>query len=104
MHLDDEEVTDDKSLSKGDRKRLQVENANHKSLRVKHIKLTDKACNIQDIATSPPSGWSMDRKLEYVKWSKDVINEIRGTNAELEKYFDELCSETETLLKRNCSA
>ncbi len=96
-----EEVTDDKSLSKGDRKHLQVKNAHHKSLQAKHIKLADKICNIQDIATSPPSGWSTDRKLEYIKWSKDVINEIRGTNTDLERYFDKLCAETEVLWRRN---
>ena len=97
------EVTDDKGLSKGDRKRLQVGNAHHKSLQAKHIKLADKICNIQDIATSPPSDWSTGRKREYIKWSKDVINEIRGTNEDLERYFDKLCTETELLLKRNDS-
>jgi len=93
------ELTDDKGLSKGDRKRLQVENAHHKSLRAKHIKLADKICNIQDIITSPPSGWSTDRKLEYIRWAKDVINEIRGTNAELERCFDKLCSDAESSLE-----
>ncbi len=93
-----EEVSDDKNLSKGDRKRLQVENAHHISLQAKHIKLADKICNIQDIATSPPSDWATNRKLEYIKWSKDVINEIRGTNAELERCFDKLCAKTELLL------
>jgi len=93
-----EEVTDDKGLSKEDRKRLQVENAHHKSLRARHIKLADKICNIQDLAISPPSDWTMDRKIDYIRWSVDVINEIRGTNADLEMYFDSLCSETEQLV------
>ncbi len=79
--------------------RLQIENAHHKSLRARHIKLADKICNIQDLAISPPSGWSVDRKIEYIRWSMDVINEIRGTNADLENYFDNLCSETEQLVK-----
>ena len=94
-----EEVTDDKGLSKEDRKRLQIENANGKSLRARQIKLADKICNIQDLAVSPPSDWSEDRKIEYIRWSMDVINEIRGTNADLENYFDNLCSETEQLVK-----
>jgi guanosine-3',5'-bis(diphosphate) 3'-pyrophosphohydrolase len=94
-----EEVTDDKGLSKEDRKRLQIENAHHKSLRARQIKLADKICNIQDLAVSPPSDWSEDRKIEYIRWSMDVINEIRGTNADLENYFDNLCSETEQLVK-----
>ena len=92
-------MTDDKGLSKEDRKRLQIENAHHKSLRARQIKLADKICNIQDLAVSPPSGWSVDRKIEYIRWSMDVINEIRGTNADLENYFDNLCSKTEQLVK-----
>ncbi len=94
-----EEVSDDKNLSKADRKRLQVENAYEKSLNARHIKLADKICNIQDIITSPPSDWSRDRRKDYIKWSQDVVNKIRGTNPALERYFDNLCSETEQLFK-----
>lgn len=94
-----EEVTDDKGLSKEDRKRLQIENAHGKSLPARHIKLADKICNIQDLAFSPPSNWSVNRQMEYIHWSRDVINEIRGTNANLEVYFDNLCSETEQVVR-----
>ena len=94
-----EEVSDDKGLSKADRKRLQVENANHKSKRARQIKMADKICNIQDIAVCPPPDWTRDRKIEYIRWSRAVINEIRGTNAALETYFDTLCVETEQRIK-----
>jgi (p)ppGpp synthase/HD superfamily hydrolase len=49
------EVTDDKSLPKSDRKRLQVESAPKKSLRAQAIKLAD---NISEPAGDPrkPSG------------------------------------------------
>jgi guanosine-3',5'-bis(diphosphate) 3'-pyrophosphohydrolase len=90
-----EEVSDDKELAKDDRKRLQVKNARHKSLAARHIKLADKICNIQDIIASPPAGWSEDRKMEYVRWSQDVVNRIRGTNPELETFFDNLCAKWE---------
>ena len=93
------EVTDDKGLSKEERKRLQIENAHSKSLPARHIKLADKICNIHDLTLSPPANWSADRRMEYIRWAKDVINEMRGTNAELEKYFDNLCSETEQVIK-----
>ena len=99
-----EEVSDDKGLSKADRKRLQVENANHRSRRARHIKLADKICNIQDIADCPPPDWTMDRKIEYIRWSRAVINEIRGTNAALETYFDSLCVETEQRIKTSESS
>ena len=88
-----EEVSDDKSLEKDDRKRLQIENAPYKSDRAKLIKLADKICNIKDIIESPPSDWSMDRKRKYISWAREVVNQIRGTNAELEKSFDKAWSD-----------
>ncbi len=92
-----EELTDDKNLPKQERKRLQIVNASHKTNRAKLIKLADKICNIQDIIASPPSDWSIDRKRAYIAWSREVVNQVRGTNAELEKYFDNLCSDAEKL-------
>ena len=49
------EVTDDKSLPKAERKRLQVEHAKHASPQAKIVKLADKICNLRDILASPPS-------------------------------------------------
>lgn len=59
-----EEVTDDKSLSKADRKRLQIEHAPHISERAKLVKLADKIANLRDVATSPPAGWPLRRRQE----------------------------------------
>lgn len=49
------EVTDNKSLEKEVRKRLQIETAPHKSLRAKVIKLADKTSNLRAIVRSPPT-------------------------------------------------
>src|SRR6186997_3356629 len=43
------EVTDDKNLPKQERKRLQVQNAPHKSAGAKQIKMADKISNLRDI-------------------------------------------------------
>jgi guanosine-3',5'-bis(diphosphate) 3'-pyrophosphohydrolase len=48
------EVTDDKSLPKQDRKRLQIEHAATLSDQAKLVKLADKICNLRDIGQSPP--------------------------------------------------
>src|SRR3954447_26827036 len=48
-----EELTDDKSLDKADRKRLQVETAGKKSREAKLIKLADKTSNLRAVANSP---------------------------------------------------
>ena len=44
------EVTDDKTLPKEDRKRLQIEHAPHRSPEASAVKLSDKTCNIRDMA------------------------------------------------------
>jgi guanosine-3',5'-bis(diphosphate) 3'-pyrophosphohydrolase len=46
------EVTDDKTLDKAARKRLQIEKANTKSQGAKVIKLADKTSNLRSVATS----------------------------------------------------
>ena len=82
------EVTDDKSLPKADRKRLQIETAPHKSHGAKLVKLSDKCCNVRDLVTTPPEGWSLERRCEYLLWTEQVVAGLRGTNAGLEEYYD----------------
>jgi guanosine-3',5'-bis(diphosphate) 3'-pyrophosphohydrolase len=82
------EVTDDKSLSKEERKRRQVEHASSLSRRARAVKLADKICNLRDVAHDPPDGWSLERKQQYFDWAKSVVDKIRGTNVELENAFD----------------
>lgn len=85
-----QEVTDDKSLPKQVRKRLQIDHSPHLSYRAKLIKLSDKCCNLRDVIQSPPRLWSTERRQRYVKWTSDVINGIRGTNKELEAHYDNI--------------
>ena len=61
-----EEVTDDKSLEKAERKRLQIEHAPHLSIGAKQIKLADKISNIEDVAFAPPADWPQHRRIEYL--------------------------------------
>ena len=81
------EVTDDKSLEKAERKRLQVENAPQKSARAKQLKLADKICNIRDINRTSPVGWPMDRKIAYLDWAEQVCNGCFGANELLDQKF-----------------
>jgi (p)ppGpp synthase/HD superfamily hydrolase len=82
------EVTDDKSLPKAERKRLQVETAGHKSREARLIKLADKTSNLRAIANSPPPAWSVERRLDYIRWAREVVAQIRGTSPWLEQQFD----------------
>lgn len=83
------EVTDDKSLQKADRKRLQVEHTPHLSDGAKLVRIADKTCNVRDIAHSPPPDWDAKRRTEYLEWASRVVDGCRGTNQKLERCFDE---------------
>lgn len=82
------EVSDDKSLPKEVRKRLQVEHAAHKSTRAKMLKLADKITNVRDMLLKPPDDWPEQRRVEYVQWARDVVAGLRGANPALEAEFD----------------
>ena len=84
-----EEVTDDKNLPKAERKRLQIEHAAAISREAKLVKLADKICNVRDVADHPPARWDLARRREYFDWAKAVVDNMRGTHAELERRFDE---------------
>ena len=84
------EVTDDKSLLKDERKRLQIVKAASKSTGAKLVKLADKIANLRDLISAPPADWSSDRKTEYFNWAKQVVQGLRGVNLTLEAAFDEV--------------
>ncbi len=92
------EVTDDKSLPKMRRKRLQIERAPHISLKAKLIKLADKISNVSDLLYSPPRRWSFQRKQQYLLWTEKVVAGLRGANPALEQSYDKLLIEGKKLL------
>lgn len=93
------EVTDDKSLPKADRKRLQVEHASHLSARAKLVKLADKICNLRDIRSTPPADWPLERRREYLDWARRVVDGLRGAHSGLEALFDAEVSALHQALK-----
>jgi guanosine-3',5'-bis(diphosphate) 3'-pyrophosphohydrolase len=90
-----EEVTDDKALDKGERKRLQIEHSSKKSDRAKILKLADKTSNLRAIAASPPPDWSVKRRLEYVAWARQVAEGLVGVSERLQAEFDQAAKEAE---------
>jgi hypothetical protein len=97
------ELTDDKSLPKPKRKELQIENAAKKTPEAALVKLADKTSNVGAIAKSPPEGWSLARRLQYIAWAEKVVlalphlpqkglNEFkrRCEQAELQAYKDQV--------------
>jgi guanosine-3',5'-bis(diphosphate) 3'-pyrophosphohydrolase len=86
------EVTDDTSLPKAERKRLQIEHAASISDEAKLVKLADKICNLRDVVDHPPAKWDLKRRAEYFDWAKNVVDRLRGAHPRLEKAFDDAYS------------
>src|SRR5512138_1466946 len=87
------EVTDDKSLPKQTRKRLQVETAPHKTHNAQLLKLADKICNVRDLTCAPPRAWSLKRKQEYLLWTEKVVAGLRGVDGKLERLYEACLAE-----------
>lgn len=72
-------VTDDKSLPKAERKRLQVVHVAHAAHEVKLVKLADKLHNLTSfLEESCPVGWDAKRVQGYFVWSKAVVDAAFG--------------------------
>lgn len=82
------EVTDDKTLDKLERKRLQVIKAPAKSDDAKMIKIADKLANLRDFK-SPPAGWSEARIGAYIQFSEMVARGCAGANHVLDRLIRE---------------
>jgi len=95
-----EEVTDDKSLPKAERKRLQIEHAPSLSEGAKQIKLADKIANIFDVAFAPAPDWSLERRREYLDWAENVVAGLRCCNPRLEENFDDVLQKAHELLQK----
>ncbi len=96
-----QEVTDDKSLPKEERKRLQIEHAPHLSAGAKQIKMADKICNLGDITPTEPPDWPLDRKHTYLDWAESVVAGCRGCNPLLAQHFDAVLQEKRQDLASN---
>ena len=83
------ELTDDKSLQKSERKRLQIEHARGASARAKQVKIADKISNTRDVMANAPAHWPLQRRLDYLTWSEQVVAGCRGINPKLDLAFDQ---------------
>lgn len=93
------EVTDDKTLIKEERKRLQVEQAAHKSTRAKKLKSADKIMNIRDLMNCPPLGWTRNRVIDYLDWCEKVNEGVCGVNEKLDTLFEEALTQARVMYR-----
>merc|ERR1711935_397472 len=85
-----DQVTDDKTLEKAERKRLQIANAPKKRIEAKRVKLADKLYNLRDLERCTPQGGDEPRVQQYFIWAKQVVDGLRGACEPLEAKLDGL--------------
>ena len=82
------EVTDDKRLTSAECKVRQEMEAPFKSHSAKLIRLADKTCNVRDIARTPPSTWSLERRIAYFDWAERVVRALGDIHPALQAEFE----------------
>jgi guanosine-3',5'-bis(diphosphate) 3'-pyrophosphohydrolase len=92
------ECTDDMSLPKAERRRLQVVNAPHKSPGAKLIKIADKISNVRARILVDPSAEERDDLLDYTNWAEQVVAGCRGGNVWLDRTFDDAVAKARSTL------
>jgi HD domain-containing protein len=93
------ENSDDMSLSKAERRRSRIAAMALKSREARIVKMADIISNPRAIAVSPPAGWSAERKLGYLEGCRQVVDAARGTEASLERIFDETALDVERTIR-----
>lgn len=89
------ECTDDKSLGKIDRKKLQIEHAHHISDKGKLVKLADKLSNIGNLVADPPEKWTKDEIMGYARWGYKVCEGLFGVSDSLDQTAKNLFAQFE---------
>jgi len=84
------EVSDDKSLNKIERKRIQITHAKSISDSAKLVKLADKYSNISGLLTDPPTSWSDEIIKGYVYWGMAVCRNLYGVDTDIDSALQQL--------------
>ncbi|MGE0765057.1 MAG: HD domain-containing protein [Hyphomicrobiaceae bacterium] len=87
------ELTDEPGITWQQRKRQEIDHAQHLSYRAKMIKIVDKTCNVSDTITNPPGEWTLSRRRDYLEFAELVADGCRGVNDALEAEFDRVMAE-----------
>jgi len=94
------EVSDDRTLSRTARKQAQIEHAPMLSYDAAMIKIADKFCNVRDLTSDPPTGWSAERLRAYVGWAEKVVWALPHRHPVLSAEFFEVCAHAHRKIAR----
>ena len=87
------EVTNNKLLSKVERKKVQLAHAKNASNGAKLIKTADKLSNLKDLNKSPPQGWTFAQCRGYWVWSYAVLLNTKGVNTQLDELVNKFLTQ-----------
>jgi HD domain len=93
------ENSDNMSLPKAERRRARIAAMALKSRAARMVKMADVISNLRAIAVSPPAGWSAERKLGYLEACRQLVDAARGTEASIERIFDETVANVERAIR-----
>jgi hypothetical protein len=93
------ENSDDMSLPKTERRRARIAAMPRKSRDARIVKIADVISNLRAVAISPPAGWSAERKLGYLEGCRQLIDAARGTDASIERIFDQTAADVERTVR-----
>jgi len=94
-----EEVSDDMSLSKEERRRRRLSEAAKKSRGAKMVKTADVISNIRALVVSAPAGWGDERRLSYLENCRSLVDACRGPSPFLEALFDRTAAGAERAIR-----
>jgi HD domain len=93
------ENSDDMSLPKAERRRARIAAMPLKSSEARIVKMADVISNLRAMAVSPPAGWSAERKLGYLEGCRQLVDAARGTDAAIERIFDQTAADVERAIR-----
>lgn len=87
------ECSDNKSLPKVERKKLQIIHGKTVSTACKLVKAADKLSNLSSLTINPPSHWSQEEIHGYFCWSYAVCQNLFGCNELLDEKLNRIFQE-----------
>lgn len=84
------ELTDEKDLTKEERKNQQIQKAQSRSSDAALIILADKLSNLMDLMERPPVGWELARIDDYFLWAQQVVRLLPEANPYLRNAVEEV--------------
>lgn len=85
------EVTDDRSLTRQQRKRAQLAKVQNKSVSARLVKMADMLHNLTDLLVNPPADWSDEKIQGYFVWKRAIwFKGLKGLSPKLDKPFKKL--------------